>query len=487
MATHLVWLRNDLRLNDNSALWAACRRREDRVIALFIATPGQWRRHNMSPRQADYIWRSLQLLQQGLAEKGIALHYHQCDDFNAAVSYLQQFCRERQVKALFYNYQYEFNERERDAAVERLLPQQGVTVQGFDDGVLLPPGSVRTGNQKMYKVFTPFSRACLKRLRDDLPPCLPAPEARADATADEPSTLTPFDYPRHSIDEQLFPPGEAAALRRLREFCRQQVADYPARRDYPAYESTSRLSVCLAVGTLSPRQCLHRLLREQPHALEAGPGSVWLNELIWRDFYRHLLVAFPALCKNQPFMAWTKQLAWQQRPEQFNAWCEGKTGFPIVDAAMRQMNATGWMHNRLRMITASFLVKDLQIDWRRGERYFMSVLIDGDLAANNGGWQWAASTGTDAVPYFRIFNPTTQGERFDKQGEFIRRWLPELAAVPDSAIHDPHGWAKKNHQRLDYPQPIVEHKAARQQTLAIFEAARKASPVISPEQVNEQF
>ncbi|ARJ40742.1 deoxyribodipyrimidine photo-lyase [Pantoea alhagi] len=487
MATHLVWLRNDLRINDNSALWAACRQRDANVVALFIATPQQWRQHDMSPRQADYIWHSLQLLQQALAAKGIVLHYYQCADFSASVDYLAAFCREQQVDALFYNYQYEFNERERDAATERRLTQQGVTVQGFDDSVLLPPGSVRTGSQKMYKVFTPFSKAYLQRLRISLPECLPAPEPRSQTLPQTLPALAPFDYPRQAFDHQLFPPGEAAALQRLRAFCRQPVMSYPEQRDLPALDGTSRLSVCLATGTLSPRQCLHRLLHEQPQTLEQGRARVWLNELIWRDFYRHLLVAFPALCKNQPFMTWTKQVAWQDNPHHFTAWQQGKTGYPIVDAAMRQMNRTGWMHNRLRMITASFLVKDLQINWQLGERYFMSMLIDGDLAANNGGWQWAASTGTDAAPYFRIFNPTTQGERFDKQGEFIRRWLPELAKVPDSAIHDPHGWAKKNHQRLDYPSPIVEHKAAREKTLAIFAAARKASHVMPLESMNEQF
>lgn len=481
MATHLVWLRNDLRINDNTALWAACRQSDAQVIALFIATPQQWRQHYMSPRQAEYIWHSLTLLQQALATKGIVLHYHQCPDFSASIDYLATFCQQQQVDALFYNYQYEFNERERDAAAERRLIQQGVTVQGFDDSVLLPPGSVQTGSQKMYKVFTPFRKAFLQRLRLSLPECLPAPTPRASTLPETLPALAPFDYPRQAIDHQLFPPGEAAALKRLRAFCQQPVLDYPEQRDLPALDGTSRLSVCLATGTLSPRQCLHRLLREQPQALEEGRASVWLNELIWREFYRHLLVAFPALCKNQPFMPWTKKVAWQHAPEHFAAWQQGKTGYPIVDAAMRQMNSTGWMHNRLRMITASFLVKDLQINWQLGEQYFMSVLIDGDLAANNGGWQWAASTGTDAAPYFRIFNPTTQGERFDKQGQFIRRWLPELAAVPDSAIHDPHGWAKKNNQRLDYPLPIVEHKVARQKTLAIFEAARKASDVMPAE------
>ena len=183
---------------------------------------------------------------------------------------------------------------------------------------------------------------------------------------------------------------------------------------------------------------------------------------------------YPDLCKHRPFIPWTERVQWQRDQTHLQAWQTGRTGYPIVDAAMRQMNNTGWMHNRLRMITASFLVKDLLIDWRIGERYFISQLIDGDLAANNGGWQWAASTGTDAAPYFRIFNPTTQGEKFDKHGEFIRQWLPELAEVPAASLHEPWGWADKQGVTLDYPRPVVDHKQARTATLAAYEAARKA-------------
>ncbi|EAC1534127.1 deoxyribodipyrimidine photo-lyase, partial [Escherichia coli] len=259
----------------------------------------------------------------------------------------------------------------------------------------------------------------------------------------------------------------------LRQFCQNGAGEYEQQRDFPAVEGTSRLSASLATGGLSPRQCLHRLLAEQPQALDGGAGSVWLSELIWREFYRHLMTYYPSLCKHRPFIAWTDRVQWQSNPAHLKAWQEGKTGYPIVDAAMRQLNSTGWMHNRLRMITASFLVKDLLIDWREGERYFMSQLIDGDLAANNGGWQWAASTGTDAAPYFRIFNPTTQGEKFDREGEFIRQWLPELRDVP--AVHEPWKWAEKTGVTLDYPQPIVDHKEARLRTLAAYEEARKGA------------
>ncbi|APG17241.1 deoxyribodipyrimidine photo-lyase [Kosakonia radicincitans DSM 16656] len=470
MTTHLVWFRADLRVHDNLALAAACRYPDVRVIALFIATPAQWQQHHMAPRQAALLNAHLNALQQALAEKGIPLLYREVDDFAACAQAIAQICASEQVSHLFYNYQYEFNERQRDAAVEKALPN--VSCQGFDDSVMLAPGSVMTGNHEMYKVFTPFKNAFLRRLKEELPQCVAAPHAREGARpVAKPIAL---NYPQQPFDEQLFPADEKSAIARLRHFCQQQAAEYEQQRDFPAIEGTSRLSAALAIGALSPRQCLHRLLAEQPQALDGGSGAVWLNELIWREFYRHLMTFHPALCKHKPFIPWTDRVQWQGSQQQLAAWQEGKTGFPIVDAAMRQLNSTGWMHNRLRMITASFLVKDLLIDWRCGERYFISQLIDGDLAANNGGWQWAASTGTDAAPYFRIFNPTTQGERFDASGEFIRHWLPELQAVPEKHLHQPWAWADKQGQRLDYPRPIVDHKQARAATLAAYEAARKA-------------
>lgn len=474
MRVHLVWLRNDLRINDNHALHAACRDADAQVIALFIATPGQWQQHDMSPKQAAFIHESLVELQQTLAERNIALFTHQCADFAASVDYLGRFCEQHNVDALFYNYQYEINEQQRDASAEKQLTDAGVTCQGFDDSLLLAPGSLKTGDGNMYKVYTPFSKAFMRRLQQELPECLPAPQKRAGKAVSADKKIARFHNAQDEFDRDRFPPGEKAALQRLRHFAKQPIMDYQALRDTPAEQGTSLLSVYLATGVLSPRQCLHRILQEHPQALHNEKTFSWINELIWREFYRHLIVAFPELCKHQPFVDWTRHIKWQKPGENFAAWKAGKTGYPIVDAAMRQLNGQGWMHNRLRMIVASFLVKDLLIDWREGERYFMQNLIDGDLAANNGGWQWAASTGADPVPYFRIFNPTTQSERFDKQGAFIRQWLPELKDVPDSDIHQPHRWAEKNHKKLDYPQPIVEHKAARKKTLDAFELAKKA-------------
>ena len=472
MTTHLVWFRADLRLHDNLALAAACRNSDARVIGLFIATPEQWHAHTLAPRQAWFIREHLHALRDALAQRGIPLYTAQLDDFDACIPWISEFCDTHRIDALFYNYQYELNERKRDVALEKHL-DGFVTCQGFDDSVLLAPGSVLTGGREMYKVFTPFSRAYLKKLAEGLPECVHAPKARPSAPCEAPP-LAAFDYPVEAADDMLFPVGETAALAKLRQFCQQGAGEYDTRRDFPAIDGTSRVSPYLAIGVLSPRQCLHRLLAEQPKALEGGPGAVWLNELIWREFYKHLMTYHPALCRGKPFISWTENVAWNNDDKRFDAWCAGRTGYPIVDAAMLQMNRTGWMHNRLRMIVASFLVKDLLIDWRRGERYFIAQLIDGDLAANNGGWQWAASTGTDAAPYFRIFNPTTQGQKFDGQGAFIRRWLPALGKVPDKSLHDPWSWAEKHGVTLDYPRPIVDHKQARVATLAAYEAARKS-------------
>lgn len=471
MSIHLVWFRRDLRLHDNLALAAACRNREARVLALFISTPQQWADHDMSPRQAAFIRAQLETLQTSLAEKGIPLLTEEVADFAASVETIKTVCRRYEVSHLFYNYQYEVNERERDAAVEKALPE--VVCEGFDDSVILPPGSVMTGNQQMYKVFTPFKNAWLKRLQEAMPECVAAPGARKNGEIPLSRHEIVFNYPQQEWDPALFPAEEKAVIARLRQFCQQGAGEYAQQRDVPAIDGTSRLSAALATGGLSPRQCLHRLLAEQPGALDGGAGSVWLNELIWREFYRHLMTWYPALCKHRPFIAWTEKVDWQDNAAHFSAWQAGQTGYPIVDAAMRQLKATGWMHNRLRMIAASFLVKDLLIDWRKGERYFMAQLIDGDLAANNGGWQWAASTGTDAAPYFRIFNPTTQGEKFDSDGAFIRQWIPELRDVPGKAIHEPWKWANKEGVTLHYPQPIVDHKQARAATLAAYETARK--------------
>lgn len=472
MPVHVVWMRNDLRLTDNFALSAACSEPDAEVIVVYIATPEQWRWHNVSPRQAGLIQQGLALIQDALSERDIPFVYQQCGDFNACVDWLADWCKAVKADVLFYNRQYELNESRRDQKLVSAL-KDSVQCRAFDDALLFSPGQLTTAAGEMFKVFTPFRKALIAKLSTTELRSLPAPGARKKNSSQTGTALSPFDYP--ILPQTVFPAGEENAIRRLRHFCQQVVQDYLTYRDFPAYENTSILSAYLSVGMLSPRQCFNRLFLENPDFLnhpESG-AFCWFNELVWREFYHHLLAAHPRLSMHQPFIEWSKAIGWETSDPLLEAWKRGNTGFPIVDAAMRQLNEIGWMHNRLRMIAASFLVKDLLIDWREGEKYFMSQLTDGNLAANNGGWQWAASTGNDPVPYFRIFNPQTQGERFDPDGAFIRQWIPELNQVPDKYIHIPHKWAENEGIVLSYPTPVVDHSVARKKAISAYEGAKK--------------
>ncbi|HBU41695.1 MAG TPA: deoxyribodipyrimidine photo-lyase, partial [Microbacterium sp.] len=279
------------------------------------------------------------------------------------------------------------------------------------------------------------------------------------------------DVPGH-IDQ--WTPGEHAAQRRLKSFLENRIDTYKQDRDFPASDATSVLSPYLACGSISLRRCAHEAVEWNNGKLDKGsPGAVhWISELIWREFYKYILVGFPRVSMHRAFNTSTERLGWNENDEHLSAWKEGRTGVPIVDAAMRQLVQTGWMHNRLRMIAAMFLTKNLFIDWRIGERFFMQHLIDGDLAANNGGWQWSASTGTDAAPYFRIMNPYSQSKKFDPEGEFIRAYVPELSELDAKDIHDPSQLPPMARDKLDYPAPIVDLKASRVRAIEAFKALK---------------
>ncbi|WP_429167552.1 deoxyribodipyrimidine photo-lyase [Aeromonas rivipollensis] len=470
----LVWFRNDLRLADNPALRSCCGNAgadEEPVAALFVISPTQWRQHKMAPIRQRFLLAQVDALGLELAALGIELHLLRVETFAETPAALASLCRELCVTRLYANQAIELDEQRRDGAVTAALAEQEVSCHWLNGCCVLPPGRVLTGSGEMFKVFTPFSRAWLKALDEDGFVIHRAPAPRGDALPWQP--LAERDFVDAALGETTpdprWPVGEAEALRRLHAFLDQGVLDYGETRDFPAQAGTSILSPYLAAGIVSPRQCvaaLQQRLGYRPQS-KAQPGFVWLNELIWREFYRHLLVLVPGLSMNLPFKPETGALPWSWDPDAFAAWCEGRTGYPIVDAAMRCLNATGWMHNRLRMIVASFLTKDLHIHWRLGEDYFMSKLIDGDLAANNGGWQWAAGTGADAAPYFRVFNPTTQGQRFDPQGDFIRTWVSELADLPATYLHQPHDWLRLK-GRQDYPAPMVDHAVARLRAIEMF-------------------
>lgn len=471
----LVWFRTDLRLDDNPALHAACAKADMGVLALFIATPNQWRAHDMAPIRADLIRRTLQGLSPRLAARNIALKVLTVPTFDDVPKALLTLATEHHCDALFFNREYEINERRRDHAVRTAFEQHQRSVHESTDQCLFEPGTIRTGKDTYYTVFTPFKRAWYQTFTDnpDHTKPLGLPKKQPAIISDPDEIQQSFegftDIPAHAAD---WPAGEAHARRQLDHFLDHHLPGYKDTRDFPAQDSTSRLSPHLAVGSISLRRCVHEALARNDHNLDTGsPGAVhWISELIWREFYKHILVGFPRVSMHRAFNPATEKLRWNDNPEHLLAWQEGRTGIPIVDAAMRQLTTTGWMHNRLRMVTAMFLTKNLFIDWRHGERFFMQHLIDGDLAANNGGWQWSASTGTDAAPYFRIMNPLSQSRRFDPAGDFIRKHLPELAHLDSKAIHDPSELPPLARANLDYPEPIIDLAASRTRAIEAFQS-----------------
>lgn len=469
---NVIWFRNDLRCHDNAVLCSAVEHASIHnipVIGIFIATPQTWQQHNMAPIKQDLIRRRVLQLSEELKHLNIRLLAIEGSSYQQVPHFFRNLSKHYKV-TVFAQREYESREIRRDAAVQQLLTERDGELIMFDTQCVMPPGSLQTQQGGSFKVYSPFKRRWLQQLSQAGVHCHSLPLALSQQFTLPLPTWPPLASGDNSSAQ--WPVEETVILRKLREFCRNKIFEYNQQRDFPAIDGTSGLSAYLAIGAISAAQCVARL------QLESGPSwqhdksgpAVWLSELIWREFYKHIMVSYPRLIKHQPFQEDTAAIVWTNDKTLFNAWCEGRTGYPIVDAAMRQLNQTGWMHNRLRMISASFLVKDLHIDWRWGEQYFMSRLIDGDFAANNGGWQWAASTGTDAVPYFRIFNPVTQSKRFDLDGSFIRKYVPEIAHLSGTALHWPHPLSRE----VGYPAPIVDHRLARQQTLALFSEVKKS-------------
>lgn len=478
----LVWLRADLRTRDNPALAHARRDADDGVAAAFLICPEQWRAHGWGPPRADFVRRTLDALAGTLAERNIPLRIIHAPTFDDAPDALAHLNTELGCDALYFNDELEVNERRRDDAVEAAFRRRRLPVRRFRDQTALPVEQIRTTTGGFYTVFTPFRKRWIALLEEDPGQLAPEPRPAALERAVYGADPVPGRFDGFDLDAGLaetlaetWPAGEEEAERRLERFRRSAIDDYADDRNRPSLDGTSRLSPYLAVGAISARRCLHLALGDDPAAAAGGSGlATWVSELIWREFYRHVLVGFPRVCMGQPFRLETRQIRWRDDAEGFRAWAEGRTGIPMVDAGMRQLAAIGWMHNRVRMITAMFLTKNLLIDWRRGERHFMQHLVDGDFASNNGGWQWSASTGTDAAPYFRIFNPVTQGKRFDPDGAYIRRWVPELASV--EAVHDPPAAARS---ACGYPEPIVDLGTSRTRAIEAFKTV-KASPGLKP-------
>lgn len=465
----IVWFRNDLRIYDNPALFRAAEDQQG-VLAVYFICRETLTNHVVAPVRLDFIRRHLLQLKTDLAELNIPLTVIHIDKTVDIIPQLQALIKKHQVQELFLNAEYPIDEFKRDQKVSESLREQGLIVKRFHDRVIIPPGMIRNGKGEPYKVFTAFKNNWLQQAR-----------ALQFQPLKKPKIQPPNDFPE-LIDKQLndlfdglvlrdlsrlWPEGEKEASKRLKYFIKQHIENYQTARDFPMLEGTSQLSPYLAVGSISPRQCIAAVLHANHGELDSGNTGIttWIGELIWRDFYQHVVVDFPDVCKFNAMQKHTEAFPWRHDESLFSAWCNGETGIPIVDAAMLQLKATGWMHNRLRMVVAMFLTKNLQIDWRMGEHYFMTQLIDGDFAANNGGWQWSASTGTDAAPYFRIFNPVSQSQRFDPEGAFIKGYLPVLAKLSAKTIHSPPPMP-------GYPLPIVDLSLSRKDTIALFGALK---------------
>ncbi|CAG4886394.1 cryptochrome/photolyase family protein [Paraburkholderia saeva] len=485
--TGLVWFRRDLRDSDNAALFYAlkhCRR----VWCVFVFDTtilqpliDDWRAMHpgVAPqdRRVEFILTSLVELDASLRRAGGGLIVLHGDPRTC----IPELAVQLDAQAVFTNHDYDPTAIGRDLTVRERLINAGRQLLTFKDQVVFEADELLTGQKKPFTVFTPYRNAWLKQLTlFDLEPYpvnryikhLATPPGKLDRPM---PSLAALGFAQSNLAELDLPAGMSGAQRLLADF-ETRIDGYGERRDFPAAKGPSYLSVHLRFGTVSIRT-LARMAHGRSLQPDGQGAATWLSELIWRDFYFQILYHNPRLAEGASFKVEYDRLHWEtgrEADEAFAAWCSGRTGYPLIDAAMAQINQTGYMHNRLRMVTASFLVKDLGIDWRRGERYFARLLNDYDFSANNGGWQWAASTGCDAQPWFRIFNPVTQSEKFDPQGRFIRRYLPELSNVPTKWIHAPWladaGQLKEWGVTLgkDYPSPLINHAEARQRTLARF-------------------
>ncbi len=476
----LFWHRRDLRLEDNVGL-AAARQRSRKVVGLFCLDPAILKRDDVAPGRVAYLIESLQELQQRYCEAGSHLLVLRGRPEVRILSIASAL----QATAVAWNLDVEPYAQARDRAVTTALHQAGIAVATHWDQLLHSPDSIRSGAGTPYTVYTPFWKNWISKPKDEPLPTFAAAigltaserqiaeENGAIAAHPEFALPTARDLGYIWHGPWVLEPGAAAAQKQLAAFSDRAIFAYQEQRNFPSEPGTSCLSAALKFGTIGIRTVWAQTVALEPELRsdEARASlQTWRQELAWREFYQHVMLLFPELAAG-PYRATFKQFPWDNNVDWFAAWCEGKTGYPIVDAAMRQLNETGWMHNRCRMIVASFLTKDLIIDWRWGEKYFMQNLIDGDLAANNGGWQWSASSGMDPKP-LRIFNPASQAQKFDPDAAYIRQWLPEIRSV-DTADLVTGKISDGERDRCNYPQPIVDHSVQQRRFKALCQQAKQ--------------
>jgi deoxyribodipyrimidine photo-lyase len=465
MVRGAVWFRSDLRLDDNPALIKALNTCTE-LVGVYIFSKAQWKLHNESNIKHEFLINNLKALEQSLNRFNIPLIVINTKNYEDLPRDFCPFLQQHQIKHVFWNNEFGSNESDRDAGATKALHQEGIEVSTHHDQVIYEPGFLKTGQGKPFSVFTPFKRRWIENFSMDFLD-LQSPTKPAKETLIK-SDLSSLNFKKtHNVNMELWPAGEAEAQNRLKTFLDNKVMQYSELRNIPILDGTSRISAYLALGIISPRRCILEALKLNQFEFASGNNGIckWIDEIVWREFYRNIMHSFPRVSKNRPFNLLTEGIDWRHNHDELEAWKTGNTGFPLIDAAMRQLLNEGWMHNRLRMVVAMFFSKNLLHDWRLGEQYFMQNLIDGDFASNNGGWQWSASTGTDAAPYFRIFNPVTQSQNFDPDGLFIKSFIPELEHLPSKQIHLP---SLDLFTKAGYPKPIVDLKLSRQRAIDTF-------------------
>lgn len=442
---NLVWFRNDLRIKDNPALHHAMSDNDNPTLGIYLLCLAQWKKYGIGANQQALFLKALENLQNSLKKLNVQLLVIDAKNFKSSPEILKKICKGLSARKLYFNIEYPVDERTRDKKVVNLLKSQ-VECHRFHADSLTPPWKITNQDGSGYKVFTAYANRVRKFLDEHPVFTLPVPQKKNTdnlhfiLNAVKPEQLGKFKLidefklinklPDIKFTAKALPEIKETYLsKQLAGFCESSMQDYKILRDFPAQQATSALSTGLAIGCISVAECYQQ-------AIQYKQSSSWINELIWRDFYRSVMWHYPHVCKGKTFKTIEDSLDWSNSKKDFEKWKSGNTGIPIIDAAMQQLVQTGWMHNRLRMVVASYLTKNLWLNWRCGEAFFADQLFDYDFASNNGGWQWCASTGTDAAPYFRVFNPASQQKKFDPDAKFIKQWLPQLKAYSAKQIHN---------------------------------------------------
>lgn len=465
MAT--IWFNKNLRIQDNDSLYEFLKK-ESSTDGVFIWPNKNAVFEKYSRPQIAALLRYLPTFAEKLSQLGIDLKVLHAKDKESEAQVLLKHLSNKKSKSLYFTKSYERDSEDQIKKIENQCKKDNISYFPYDDQFVIDPFEINNQSNEPFKVFTPFFKSSINFITSNsLPELTKTPRATATKIKSSFKTTNSIFGVSSELHEKLYPISEEIAHKKLNLFCEGEINNYSKTRDYPFLDNTSHLSHFLSLGILTGRQCLHKAIEKNKGHLKGGTKGidVWISEIYWREFYRYIGIRFPHINKGKPFNEKTSKIPWKKSKTVLDAWSQGKTGIPFVDAGMNQLNSTGWLHNRLRMIVAMFLTKNCLIDWRLGEKYFFENLIDADFFSNNGGWQWSASTGTDAAPYFRIMNPVMQSEKFDSEGAYLKKYIPELNKLGSREIHNPYEYYDTVE---NYPKPIVPLKESRAQAIETF-------------------